>query len=152
MSTIPTKKPKDMSTKKPLDVSKIPKFTSKYTNMALSHVKGEYVMIRVCRERSFCPGQGEILRLWRQWSGRRGRSSWRRRGGGCRRNLGRKKPHKMRRGGLRRKRAQVWMKRWPGKTAAWISWPAQFFSQKTKNCIFVVGKLQSSVCKPSKYS
>ena len=80
MSTIPTKKPKDMSTKKPLDVSKIPKFTSKYTNMALSHVKGEYVMIRVCRERSFCPGQGEILRLWRQWSGRRGRSSWKRGG------------------------------------------------------------------------
>ena len=32
---------KDMSAKKPLDVSKIPKFTSKYTKMALALVKGE---------------------------------------------------------------------------------------------------------------
>ena len=41
-SATSTKKSQDISTKKPqVDVSKIPKLTSKYTNMALSLVKGE---------------------------------------------------------------------------------------------------------------
>ena len=76
-------------------------------------------------------GQVEILKLWRRRSGKgRKNSSWKRRGDCCRRNLESKanqptnQNNQRRRGRCGRKKAMVWMRRWPGKTAAWISWPA----------------------------
>ena len=106
-------------------------------------VSGErWVKIKnVFKNPSAVSGQAEILKLWRQRSGRgRKGSSWRRKGECCKRNLESKasnqrnleskdnqptnQNNQRRRGRCGRKKAMVWMRRWPGKTAAWISWPA----------------------------
>ena len=77
-------------------------------------------------------GQAEILKLWRRRSGRGKKNS----SGNLeskpsnQRNLESKPDQptnqnsQRRRGRCGRKKAMVWMRRWPGKTAAWISWPA----------------------------